>query len=67
MQGGVVYILEQATGSQKRHISSIHTLIAIFEFGNDFDKTHQNQAFHHFLHHQKSPIFHPKIPSNPYK
>ena len=33
-----------------------------FEFDTHFDKTHQNQAFHHFLHHQKSPLFHQKSP-----
>ena len=47
-KGGVVYILEQAAGCQERHISSIHTLIAIFEFGNDFDKTLKNQHSYHF-------------------
>ena len=54
--GGVVYILEQTTGSQERHISSIHTSTPIFEFGNEFDKTLKNQCFLHFnivKNHQK--------------
>ena len=36
-------------------------------FDTHFDKTHQNQAFHYFSHHEKSPLFHSKIPSNPWK
>ena len=31
-------------------------------FDTPFDKTLKNQAFHHFSHHQKSSLFHPKIP-----
>ena len=27
-----------------------------FEFDTHFDKTLKNQAFHHFSHHQKSPL-----------
>ena len=54
--GGVVYILEQAAGSQERHISSIHTLITIFEFGNEFDKMSILRYFHYFSLHQKSPF-----------
>ena len=60
--GGVVYILGHATGSQERHISSIHTSIAIFEFGNEFDKMPILRHFHHFSHHQKSPLSHQKSP-----
>ena len=53
--GGVVYILEQTAESQERHISSIHTLITIFEFGNEFDKTTILRHFHQFIPRQKSP------------
>ena len=38
-----------------------------FEFDTHFDKIPKNQCFHPFSHHQKSPVSHPKIPSNPYK
>ena len=52
---GIVYILEQIFDCRKGHISSIHTLIAIFEFGNDFDKTTILRHFHQFIPRQKSP------------
>ena len=55
MQGGMVYILEQVFDCRKGHISSIHTLIAIFEFGNEFDKTPILRHFYPFLPRQKPP------------
>ena len=58
--GSVVYIFEQVFDCQKGHISSIHTSITIFEFGNEFDKMPILRHFHNFPHHQKTPLFHQK-------
>ena len=76
----MVYILGQAAGNQEQHICSIHKLLvkSAFpkyliknhpnnHFDTHFDKTQQNQAFHHFSQHQKSPYTTPKILSTPYK
>ena len=65
--GGIVYILEQAFDCRKGHISSIHTLIAIFEFDTEFDKTPILRHFRPFPTHQKSPHTTQKHLSNPYK
>ena len=58
----MVYILEQAAGSQERHIWCSHTSTPHFEFDTHFDKIPKNQCFHPFSHHQKSPLSHQKQP-----
>ena len=49
--GGVVYILGQAAGSQERHICYFHAQTPFSEFGNEFDKTPILRHFHHFQPH----------------
>ena len=78
--GGVVYILEQAAGSQERHISSIHKLLVKSAFSKHFTQIQLKTPLRYPLRQnlEKSSIsslstpskittIPPKIPSNHWK
>ena len=62
--GGVVYILEQITGSQERHICSIHTLTPIL---SSIPSSTKRPFYAIFTpsHHTKNHIILPKNPLKP--
>ena len=79
-KGGVVYILGHATGSQERHICSIHKPLIKSAFPRHFTKTkpktplrytlRQNAHFTPFPPLPTTPkitTYHSKIPSSPRK
>ena len=65
-KGGMVYILERITGSQERHICSIHASTPILSSIPSSTKPWKINVFRYF-NITKNHLIPPKIPSNPYK